>query len=382
MNPQFGIPVESMGPKYGEVDLNAKVIDTGSIHELERIIADAGGVVSCEIKEDGNRAQPHVNNGLVRVFARSTEFEARCLPEIVDALQSLKLKHTILDAELRGVGGRFAGFKAVGKRVRYAGRISDKSINQYLQGDTLNDYPLELVVFDVLMHNNKSCLDLPYSERRKIVEDIARHNIIQPTIKYEFSQASDIITLFRQKVLHEKLEGLVLKQPNLQYIPGDKNNWIKLKKFEPIDLVVVGMLKNTRKDVSAEYGQAMVATYSSDADIYQTIGVVSLLKKNPVTDNLFTQDISERISELFDTKPINVEYGKSLPDVYVTPENSVVLEIGAMNFDYGSNNFACRLAGEKSYSLRIAHVRIIREDKAPRQATTTEQIAKLHKMQK
>ncbi|MBI4016481.1 MAG: hypothetical protein HY363_02190 [Candidatus Aenigmarchaeota archaeon] len=382
MNIKFGAPIDSMCPDYSEVDLNAKVIDAESVRGLEQIITDAGGVIACEIKEDGYRCQPHVNRKKVQLFTRQlTEFETKCLPEIVDALHALKLQNTILDAEIIGKCGRYNGFKSIQKRARYTG-VSEQCIGKYFKEGKVNEFPLELIVFDVMMHKGKSCIELPYTARREIVEQIARHQRISPTLAFLFSKPTEVIDLYRNKVLNGMCEGLVLKQPNLPYMPGDKKHWIKLKKFEPVDLVVVGLMRSTRSDVKAKYGQAMVATYREDADLYQTVGVVNLLRQNDLTGRLFAEDVQDGISEMLDIKPINVEYGKNLPDVYVAPEKSVVLEIGAMNFDHGNKDFACRLNGEKSYSLRSAHVRIIRDDKAPNQATTTEKIAQLHKMQK
>ena len=383
MTLQFGTPIESMGPKYDEIDLNAKVVDDASLQALERIIKDAGGFVACEIKEDGFRAQAHVTGKKLQLFTRQlTEFETECLPEIAESIRALKLRDTILDAELIGAGGKYNGYKAVQSRARYKGRISEEGIEKYFAEGKVSEFPLELIVFDLMMHNGRTFLDYPYAKRRELVEKIGNKNPrIKPSVCHFVSSPAGIIEVYKKKVLAEKCEGLVLKQPNLPYIPGDKEHWIKLKKFEPVDLVVVGLFKNTQKE-SPEYSQAMVATYHAGADVYQTVGVVNLLRKNEITGRMFAQDVNDNIAELLEIKPLNVEYGKTLPEVYVAPEKSVVLEIGAMNFDYGSSNFACRLAGEKSYSLRIAYVRTIRDDKVPRQASTTEKIAQLHRMQK
>lgn len=62
-------------------------------------------------------------------------------------------------------------------------------------------------------------------------------------------------------------------------------------------------------------------------------------------------------------------------------KKTIIAEIAAMNFMIGKNWHSCGLENGKSYSLRIAWLKGLREDKMPYQATTTEQIKLLYQNQ-
>jgi len=390
MMPELFVPIESMGPKYSEVDLNDAVVSKEDNHALEAIISDADGILACEVKEDGFRCQPHVDNNSIKLFTRGLgEFELRCFPDIAEALKSLKLKGTILDAELVGFSGGFDGYKEIQSRARYAGRISEKGIEKYLKKDkVVDEFPLELVVFDVLMLNGKSCLDVPYWNRRMIVEDISSadtYSVVRCSEKHNACIPKDVIKLYRQKVQGDLREGLVLKQQGVNYIPGDKNHWIKLKKFETIDLVVVGLCKRENEtNQNVKFGQAIVASYNSEKNKYQSVGAVNLVRENPASSRTFAEDVYSSVKKsVIYSPPLNINFGNKKPDIFMPFDKSIVLEIRVMNFEFGfGNDYACSVDGKGKYSLRIAYVKNIRDDKRPEQATTSQQIAQMCKMQK
>lgn len=382
---KFGVPILTMGPHYGEVDLNDALDNEGKT-ALESIIEDAGGNIACEVKEDGFRCQSHIDDANIRLFTRGLgDFELRCFPDVVDSLRSLHLSGTILDAEVKGLKNSLEGYKAIQARARYAGRISDKKIAAYLDEGIVEKYPLEIVVFDVMMHNNKSRLSWPYSERRKIIEDIVikgDNKIVRVSEQYMLSNPDQIVALY-QHVKSKNGEGLVVKQPKLRYIPDDKSHWIKFKNFETFDLVVVGLLSADKKlSAKVDYGRALVACYNNKSKMYETICVVNLARNNGATSNLFAEDVLNAIADKFSREKCkSVVFGNKNACVYVNPIDSIVIEVSAMNIEHTINGFACGFNGEKSYSLRIPHVKAIRDDKSGRQATTTAQITQMYCMQ-
>ncbi len=374
----FGIPVESMGPYYSEVDLNDQPVSNESIAALEKLIAEAGGNVACEVKEDGFRCQAHADGKKLKLFTRgSGEFETSCFPEISAALQRLHLKKTIFDGELRGAASGYDGFKSIQARARYKGRISEKTLKAYLQTKP-KEFPLQLVVFDVLMNNGTSKINVGNSSRRALLEDLlSKNETITPAYRTVVETPQDLVSLYTKKVKKEKHEGLVLKQPHLEYLPGDKNHWVKLKKFEPLDLVILGLSEGETKKV--KYGQALVGTYHPGKNVYQALGFVNLVRENPATGNLIANDVMAMLGKKLSSPPKNIEVGTKKPDAYVNP--AIVVEVRAMNIDRG-NDFACSVDGKTSYSLRIAYVKCIREDKNAKQATPTEAVAQHYTKQR
>ncbi len=377
-NISFGTPVDTMGPYYSEADLNDQPVSNESIIILEKLIQEADGGLACELKEDGFRCQVHVNGKNLKLFTRgSGEFEVQCFPEVVEALHVLKLNKTILDGELRGSASGYDGFKAMQSRARYKGRINEKTLKAYLQTKP-QEFPLQLVVFDVLMSKGRSQINKSNRTRRAMLEDMLEQNkTIFPAYRESAGNPQEVVSLYNQKVKGENQEGLVLKQPDLRYIPGDKTHWVKLKRFESLDLVILGLSKGETKE--AAYGQALVGSYHQDKNAYQSLGYVNLVRKNPATGNLFADDVLRMTGKRLASPPDNVEVGAKKPEVYVRP--SVVVEVRAMNIDRGSD-FACSVDGKTFYSLRIAHVKCVREDKTAAQATTTAFVADYYKMQR
>ncbi len=373
----FGNPIEPMGPYYSEVDLNDRPVSPESIVLLEKLIQEAEGSLACELKEDGFRCQVHVNGQDVRLFTRgSGEFEPRCFPEVVAGLHELGLEKTIFDGELRGKAGKYGGFKAMQARARYAGRLNEKALQEYLRNKP-QEFPVQLVAFDVLMNNGVPQVQEANATRRALLEEVLRGGeIIVPVSRTIAETPQDIVTLYAQKVQQENYEGIVLKQPFLEYIPGDKRHWVKFKKFEPLDLVILGF---SRGESPHKYSQALVGSYLPERDVYQSLGFVNLVRKNPVTKNLFADDIGSIVGKKRRTPPQNVEVGTKRPDIYVNP--TVILEVRAMNIDRG-NDFACSVDGKMFYSLRIAYVKCLREDKKAEQATTTDFVASYQEQQR
>ena len=373
---EFAKPFTPMGLKYSAVDLNGPV-DEQTNEDLKTIISEAGASVAVETKEDGYRCIAHVNKDEVTLFTRSgSRYDERCFPDIVKTLTEMNLRKTILDMELRGIGNRYEGFKIVQERA-------NGLIGRTVKGKTLDkrialaqEKQLRLVAFDVVMISGKPIDELHLLHRTDLLDDIVAKggkNITRAE-QYIVNTPEQIIAFYKKTDSNEG-EGIVIKQPGLSYLPGDDTHWIKVKRFESLDLTIVGIYQNEQ----TESRQALVATYVPTEEKYQTIGTVNLARKNPATGNTFAQDVHRKLRKnMRSVPPKNVDYGNCAPDSYLTPEKSIVLEIGAMEIQQSKNDYACGHNGKTAYSLRIGHVRSIREDKAPWQSTSTSKVAKLY----
>ncbi|MDP2907805.1 MAG: hypothetical protein Q8O03_07730, partial [Nanoarchaeota archaeon] len=231
---KFGEYTESMNPIYADI-------------AIAEVIEKHGGLSFGEIKEDGYRCQVHADGSHVKMFTKSgNEYVYGCYPEITEAVKNLKLKRTVLDAELKGESRGYKGFKPIRKRFRKKMQ-KDKKFDEYQK--LIKEFPLRLVVFDTLMFEGKELLDAELEHRRGYTENIFGKKV-SPSELYKITSEKQFDELFQEKVKKQRHEGFVLKNPHSAYIGNPKElyqkdenyNWVKIKNFETLDLVIVGLL--------------------------------------------------------------------------------------------------------------------------------------------
>lgn len=362
---KFGKYTMSMNPIYADISISD-------------VIEKHGGMSFGEIKEDGYRCQIHADGKELKMFTRSgNEYLCECYPEILEAVQKLNLKKTVLDVELKGESIGYEGFKQIRKRFR---RVQPKKFEEYKK--LIKDFPLRLVVFDTLMLKGKSLLDAELSRRRGYTEKIFGKRI-SPSEIYKITSESQFDKLFQEKVKKQRHEGFVLKKPSSVYIGNPKElyqkdeeyNWIKVKNFETLDLVVVALYKNEYSK-ELKFSSALCAMKNNETGLYSIMGSVSLLRKNPATGINFAKDLESMITKTTNDKPVNVYFPEKIEKkyenlIYVKPEDSQLIEVRTMNLEFDG----------KDYGFRIAYANDIREDKNVSQTTTLKEVKKIHKVQ-
>lgn len=98
------------------------------------------------------------------------------------------------------------------------------------------------IIFDILEKNGKSLIDLPLTERKKILAKTVRDG---KEIEKIFDTA-DGEALWNQMVKHH-LEGVMAKIPDSKYYPGERTSvWLKVKIHETVDAVIVGYTSEKR----------------------------------------------------------------------------------------------------------------------------------------
>jgi len=330
------------------------------------ILERHNGVTLAELKYDGYRMQLHKKGDAVKGFTRHlNEVPLDIYPELSSSIQ--KLPDCVLDCELNGGIGH-AGYKAVARRFR----LKPQDMNNYMEKVDMNK-KLELRVFDVINYEGRWLMELPISERRKYTEKIKTPKI-NPGKQWKISDSKSLEDLF-EGLTGKKNEGLVCKNPSSLYIPGDESGeWLKLKRFETLDLVVLGVYMKDE-----QITQLLCGSYNTDTRCFETLAKVNATR--------IYSTIAAQLNEKFQIqKPESVilspnAKSEDLPQRYIEPMSSIVMEIKAMNINYGRNWHSCGLKDGKSYSLRIAWTMQIREDKKPMQATSTNKIGDLYKLQ-
>jgi DNA ligase-1 len=368
--PRIGKFISVMKPTYADFD---------------EVMQAHGGRTYADVKHDGYRAQIHKKSDRFWIFtANGNELNYACYPDVVRAVKQLPT--CIIEAELVSKVGGFHKkiYENTKRRFRREG-ISDSAVEKYLESGIIDEIPLELKVFETLRFEKESLLDMSFSDRSDYTDTFDLPDI-SPVDTQLVHGAYELEQLVKQ-TLKGRDEGRVCKNPDSLYVPGERGSidWVKFKRAESLDLVIVGFYKENNYDGDLPFTQVLCATLNNQTGRYETIGKVSV-KRNALANEIFP--LVERCISLY--RPDNVDFSEKLdspgkerivPNSYINPEKSVVLEVRAMNLNYTGNWHTCGRKDGKSFSMRIGFADQVRYDKSPQHATTTAAVRKLYNLQ-
>lgn len=335
----------------------------------EKILEKVGPEVIVEPKYDGFRAQVHINNGQVNIFSRNLERTTSMFPDLVAAVKKIKVKSAIFDGEAIGYdpkNNKFLPFQETVQRKRKHGvEAASKKL------------PLRLFIFDILYKDGRSLLNLPFSERRKILESLkiknSRVEITRQNIVTDPNEIRDLIS----KYLREGLEGALIKKIDAPYKAGARGyHWVKYKKTtvegvaDTIDCLVMGVYKGKGKRASFGTGAFLAGVYDSKGGGFKTVSKIG----TGLTDEQWREldRRTKKIATREQSKEFVVE--KNLyPDLWVKP--SLVVEILADEITRSPLHSA-------GLALRFPRLIRFRDEKNPEDVTNIKELKKLFEMQK
>jgi len=340
---------------------------------LEKI----GNEFAAEYKLDGERVQIHIKGDKVVLFSRRLENITSYYPDIVEKIpKALRARDAILEAEAVAINedtGEFLPFQELMHRRR-----------KYNIQKAVQQYPITVNFFDILYLDGKSCLDIPYSERRKTLEYIVTEDSFAKLVPMTIAKTENEVEEFLENSINAGCEGLLLKVLNAPYRAGMRgSNWLKLKREyrnelgDSLDLVVIGAFFG-RGRRTGRYGTLLLATYNDQEDTFPSICKVGT---GFTDDNLdqFYQLLSDKIT-LKKNPRIDSEME---PDVWFEPE--LVIEIVASEITLSPIHKTAKDIMRKGSGLALRFPKFtgkIRFEKAPEDASTDQEIVSLYKGQK
>lgn len=358
INPEPGTPIRPSLPER--------------LPSAEKILEKVGKTVAVEPKYDGFRSQVHIfkENGKKKImlFSRNLENTTEMFPDVADAVSKINIDSAILDGEAIGYDpktDRFLPFQETISRKRKHGiKEASKSL------------PLKLFVFDILYKNGKSLLNLPFSERRKILVSTlpAKLHGVEVTRQEIVGDPDKIRDLIKQ-FLGEGLEGAVIKKIDSVYKTGARGyHWVKYKKTteagvaDTIDCLVMGVNKGKGKRAGFGVGAFLVGV--KDGEKFKTVSKIG----TGLSDTQW-RELDKRAKDLeTKDKPKNFEVSKNLePDMWT--KASLVVEILADEITKSPTHSA-------GLALRFPRLIKFRDDKDPRDTTTLKELTHLFEMQK
>jgi DNA ligase-1 len=193
----------------------APAVEEGDLETLD--ISD----YRAEWKWDGIRVQVSSEGGVRRLYSRSGDEISGAFPDLMDALDF----NAVIDGEL-----------LVGVPIDYTGTFSDlqQRLNRKtVSAKTMDQYPVFVRAYDLLMVGDEDTRPLGYDERRQRLTDLlkcldpARFDL-SPQVSFDSWQKLDEL---RMNPPHPVVEGVMLKHKDSPYLPGRKKGpWFKWKR--------------------------------------------------------------------------------------------------------------------------------------------------------
>ena len=276
-------------------------------------------------KLDGFRAIVFVDGEEAYIQSRGGKALARYFPEL-----SFEPGRWVLDGELviRDADG-LPEFDALQERIHPA-----ESRIQLLS----KEIPATFIVFDLLAEGDESLLETPLGERRTRLEAIAeRANLELTPLTTDAEQAERWLA---------SIEGVMAKQLDAPYLPGQRKGMAKVKRERTIDCVVMGWRPGKEEGT---VGSLILGLY--DGEVLRTVGHISGFSrsaKRSMREMLAPLETGESGT----AEPSRWTGGRDLEWVALRPE--LVIEVG---YDHAA-------AGRIRHGARFHR---FRDDKAPRE---------------
>lgn len=341
------------------------------------ILAKLGGSAICEYKYDGERAQIHLKEGVVKIFSRRLEDITHAYPDVVKAVrEAVSAREAILEGEIVAIDpdtGDMLPFQELMHRKR-----------KHEVAVAVEMYPVVLNLFDLLYIDGEDLTNEPLIYRRVRLSEVVQETEKVSIAKWRVFDDAEEIDVFFHEAVSLGMEGLVCKSPTSVYEMGARGwNWIKYKRdyksemIDTVDLVVVGAFYGRGKRAGL-YGAFLLAAYDPATDMFYTVCKVG---------SGFTDADLKKMYEMLQPYKIPHRHprvvSKMEPDVWFTPQ--VVIEVIGAEITLSPLHTCCLGAVKPGVGLAIRFPRFTgryRTDKSPEQATTVSEMIELYKRQK
>jgi ATP-dependent DNA ligase len=174
-----------------------------------------------EPKFDGFRTIVFRDGDDVYLQSRNGKPMNRYFPEVVKSLEKMKNERLVMDGEIVVVVDGVQEFDLLGQRIHPAeSRVRMLS----------EQWPAAFVAFDLLAEGDDVLMELPYAERRKrLLKAVGKPIEVTPATD-DRDDAGQWLTGLS--------EGVVAKQADASYKPGERVGMCKIKRVRTADLVV------------------------------------------------------------------------------------------------------------------------------------------------
>ena len=345
----------------------------------EEILEKLGGTAAFEYKYDGVRVQAHISKEEIKLFSRRLEDLTPQFPDVVsDLRKAFKGSETIVEGECVPIDmntGEMLPFQEVSHR---RGR-------KYGLEDAIEEYPVRIFLFDCLYLDGEDLTEHPLSTRRKALEGIIdQGNAARLSEMRVLDNPQEVVSFFN-RALQDGCEGLMAKSigEGSVYRAGARGFlWIKYKKeyrsemTDTVDLVAVGAFAG-RGRRGGVYGALLMATYNDEEDRFETV-----CKLGSGFDDEFLAALPGLLEPYKEGEKHRHVESKMDADFWFEP--SLVLEVLGSEISLSPIHTTAFSRIREGAGLAIRFPRFtgkVREDKGPREATSSEELEAMYRQQ-
>ncbi len=132
-----------------------------------------------------------------------------------------------------------------------------------------------LFLFDVLQVDDRDLRPKPLTERKKVLREILKGTGLE--VPYKLAKTSDKIMALRNEMVRKGGEGIVVKNPQSSY--GERNSWLKLKRFDTIDCFVTGVQETQELKRTGIARSWSVGVYDENGQVVDLGNVGSMVER-------------------------------------------------------------------------------------------------------
>jgi bifunctional non-homologous end joining protein LigD len=185
-----------------------------------------------EVKWDGVRVLAWADHGTWKLQSRRHGDVTARYPELEPIAEALADRAAVLDGEVTALDaeGR-PRFQLIQSRMGLTspGAVKARAAQQ----------PVDYMIFDLLHLDGRCVRDLPYLERRELLEGLGLDGPRWHTPRYRLDGGADLLEAARR----QGLEGVVSKRTDCAYQPGKRTGaWTKTRVWRRQEFVIGGYI--------------------------------------------------------------------------------------------------------------------------------------------
>jgi bifunctional non-homologous end joining protein LigD len=211
-----------------------------------------------EMKWDGVRALAYIERGQVRLMSRTERDITVAYPEVAGLGPATPHKQLLLDGEIVVFGDEgWPEFEALQPRMH----VTSAAQAALLAGRT----PVTYLIFDLLQLDGRPLFDLPYADRRALLDELA---LTGPYWQTPPSFPGEDFQAVQDVSREHHMEGVVAKRLDSVYAPGIRtDHWRKIKNVRRQEAVVAGY-KPGQGNRTGQVGSLLIGVHDESGLIY------------------------------------------------------------------------------------------------------------------